>query len=231
MAYSPTHAVPAGGLPAWGTPDGSKPPVTTLEAGLDVQVVEERGQWARVSCSNGWEGWVDSGRLTVVMVPEPVVPEPVVPEPVTSYVAPAEGVRAWQEPDPAQPPIVTLAAGTELRLLEQRGQWAHVEASNGWTGWVDATLLQPAPSPEPTLSPEPTPSLEPTPSPEPVTSYVVPADGIQAWQEPDPAQHPIATLHGGTAVRLLEQRGQWAQVETPNGWTVWVDASRLAPEA
>lgn len=45
-------------------------------------------------------------------------------------------------PQAAGPFIATLAAGTVLRLLEQRGDWAHVSASNGWEGWVDARRLQ-----------------------------------------------------------------------------------------
>jgi len=61
--WGPTHAVPAGGMPAWATPDGSQPAVATLDAGLPVQVVAEATGWAHIVCSNGWEAWVNGSLL------------------------------------------------------------------------------------------------------------------------------------------------------------------------
>jgi hypothetical protein len=43
------------------------------------------------------------------------------------------------------PPLMDLAAGTEVRVLERLGEWARVDATNGWSGWVDARLLVSAP--------------------------------------------------------------------------------------
>lgn len=61
--WTPSHAVPSGGLPAWRAPDPSLAPVVGLEPGLPLQVVETAGEWARVVASNGWTGWVDGRRL------------------------------------------------------------------------------------------------------------------------------------------------------------------------
>jgi hypothetical protein len=58
-----------------------------------------------------------------------------------THEVPSTGMQAWAEPDPAQQPITRLAAGVELTVAEQRGDWAHVIGSNGWTGWVDARRL------------------------------------------------------------------------------------------
>ncbi len=60
--WMPSHAVPPQGLRAWGAPDPSGPVVANLAPGLPIQVVEVRGAWARVICSNGWTGWID-GRI------------------------------------------------------------------------------------------------------------------------------------------------------------------------
>ncbi len=60
---------------------------------------------------------------------------------MVSHVVPEGGVRAWAAPDPSQAAVAELAAGTELRVVEERGQWARVEASNGWSGWVDGARL------------------------------------------------------------------------------------------
>ncbi|MBI4261725.1 MAG: PrsW family intramembrane metalloprotease [Actinobacteria bacterium] len=61
-AWVATHRVPPEGLPAWATPDPSTAP-TALAGGLDLALVDRRGDWALVRASNGWTGWVDARRL------------------------------------------------------------------------------------------------------------------------------------------------------------------------
>jgi len=60
-----------------------------------------------------------------------------------THQAPAGGMPAWANPDPAAAPIAQLAARVQLRIDETRGAWARVTGSNGWTGWVDARRLGP----------------------------------------------------------------------------------------
>ena len=61
--WQPGHRVPADGLDAYDEPDGSREATTRLDAGLAVEVLEHRGDWALVRCSNGWTTWVDSRLL------------------------------------------------------------------------------------------------------------------------------------------------------------------------
>jgi hypothetical protein len=58
-----TSVVPPEGLSAWAAPDPAAAPIATLEAGLQLQVVERAGDWAKVLASNGWTGWVDARLL------------------------------------------------------------------------------------------------------------------------------------------------------------------------
>jgi len=60
-----------------------------------------------------------------------------------THAVPTGGTRAWADPDPAQDPITTLEARVRLSIAERRGDWARVVGSNGWTGWVDARVLEP----------------------------------------------------------------------------------------
>jgi hypothetical protein len=77
-----------------------------------------------------------------------------------THAAPDGGLRAWAAPDPSQQPITTIQARVEMIVLEQLGDWAHIECSNGWSAWVDARKLvaqhAPAPTPPPATS-EPSP--------------------------------------------------------------------------
>ncbi|MEV6670273.1 hypothetical protein [Streptomyces sp. NPDC051162] len=60
--FRPTHVVPPDGLPAWAAPDAA---VRTepLDPLLPVRLLDRRGDWGRVLCSNGWTAWVDSRPL------------------------------------------------------------------------------------------------------------------------------------------------------------------------
>lgn len=64
--WTATHRVPTGGLTAWAEPDPSGASIATLAEGLDVEVVEHLGEWARVRCDNGWTGWVGAAGLVPV---------------------------------------------------------------------------------------------------------------------------------------------------------------------
>ena len=67
--FRPTHVVPTDGMPAWETPDRSRPTVP-LDALLPLQLLDRSGDWGRILCANGWSAWVD-GRL---LVPVPQAP-------------------------------------------------------------------------------------------------------------------------------------------------------------
>ena len=58
-----------------------------------------------------------------------------------THVAPPEGLPAWPTPDGSQTPAATLDGGLDMQLLERRADWAQIECSNGWKGWVDARRL------------------------------------------------------------------------------------------
>lgn len=81
-----------------------------------------------------WPGDSGDGETRVL----PAVDAPFVP----THLIPAEGMAAWDVPDPARVPIAHLDPGLPVRLFEQRPDgWAHVGCSNGWSTWLDGRLL------------------------------------------------------------------------------------------
>ncbi|MCJ7725169.1 MAG: hypothetical protein MUP76_02105, partial [Acidimicrobiia bacterium] len=79
--------------------------------------------------------------------PDPAAAQTMVVDPAPIWAAthtvPGGGISAWAEPDPGLAPIAKLAARVELQVQEQRGAWARVTGSNGWSGWVDSRKLRP----------------------------------------------------------------------------------------
>ncbi len=139
-AYVPSHAVPDGGLAAWDVPDGLRPPAATLDPGLDVQLLERQGAWAHVVCSNGWETWVDAGRL--VPLSSEAGPQ-ATPTWVPSHVAPSGGMSTWLAASSTAPAGERLDPSLPVEVLERHHGWARIACSNGWQAWVDGGLLEP----------------------------------------------------------------------------------------
>ena len=111
--YRQTHVAPTEGLPAWAAPDGSAAPAANLDPGLDVMLLEQRGEWAHVRCSNGWEAWVD-GRRLVVAAPAPTTapvtaPSPTQTAPTPTTAPPPTPPQTAPTPTTAPPPTPTQA--------------------------------------------------------------------------------------------------------------------------
>ncbi|HEX9694867.1 MAG TPA: SH3 domain-containing protein [Actinomycetota bacterium] len=79
---------------------------------------------------------------TIATRAAPAEPPPTVPGWNATHRVPAPGIRAWAVPDPSAPVATRLRGGMGLRIIEARGDWTHVEASNGWRGWVDGRRLE-----------------------------------------------------------------------------------------
>lgn len=101
-SFLPSHAAPDGGLPAWAAPDPTQPVVATIEARVEMQVMERTGGWAKIVCSNGWSAWVDARRLVSLTSPPTSA---AVPTATSAKPRPALGAR-----DLVPPAVVVLAA-------------------------------------------------------------------------------------------------------------------------
>lgn len=151
VEFTPTHLVPAAGLPYWDDPDAERAPDGRADPGLEVMVLEEELGWARVRFSNGWETWVDGRRLDVRPQPEPEPALEAPPTPAAAFVAthavPAGGLDARAAPDAGTLVEHRLDAGLDVMVLEEVSGWARVRCSNGWEAWVDGRQLRPLAAP------------------------------------------------------------------------------------
>ena len=61
--FAAPHRTPAAGIATWPQPDANVPLGPTVAGGLDVQLLDRWGDWAKIVCSNGWSAWVDGRQL------------------------------------------------------------------------------------------------------------------------------------------------------------------------
>jgi hypothetical protein len=57
-------------------------------------------------------------------------------------------------------------------------------------------------------------------------THIVPADGMDAWAQPDGAGTPM-DLAEGLEVRVVQRAAEWARIETADGRAGWVDGRLL----
>ncbi|MGW6256867.1 hypothetical protein [Streptomyces sp. NPDC055085] len=173
-AFRPTHVVPQDGLPAWETPDPSRPTVA-LDALLPVQLVDRLGDWGRVVCANGWSAWVD-GRLLIGVPQVPpdasgppartADPRPLLArmeEALTEYRRAAEELAAGQTDGEA------FRARTQGRrigvVVDGESMWLYDGAHERWVYCDGARLstfaAERTPTTSPPIPPEPAPESRP----------------------------------------------------------------------
>ena len=130
-------------LPALAGPHAGGAVMGWVPAQAPVMTVERLGDWAHVLAPAGWSGWVDGRMLNRVTMPVPPPPPPAAWVPTHHATV---GMPSWSQPDPGSPAAGWLQPGLGVLLTERRGDWAHVSAPNGWSGWVDGRNLvaQPA---------------------------------------------------------------------------------------
>lgn len=58
-------------------------------------------------------------------------------------------------------------------------------------------------------------------------THLVPADGLDAWAEPDPSLPAVAHLDPRLDVQVVDRRDAWTRIVCSNGWSGWIDGSRL----
>ncbi len=135
-AWAPTHAIAPGGPTPYYARQDPAAPAGAVEAGVQVRLLVVDVGWAQVDASNGWSGWLDARALARLERQEPA-----------PAAWSASHVVVGSGPAPARPQpdssaeTTPVAVGVPLRLLDLDRGWAHVDASNGWSGWLDARQL------------------------------------------------------------------------------------------
>ncbi|MEV7617946.1 hypothetical protein [Streptomyces sp. NPDC089799] len=147
--FHPTHVVPREGLPAWETPDASRPTMP-LDAFLPVQLLSRRGAWGEIQCANGWTAWVDGRLLVTVPQPPPTGGRPLErAEDVRPLIARAADAldryrRAAEEHTAGRTDADTFRLSTRgLRagiVVDGEQVWLYDESSGRWM-YGDGTTL------------------------------------------------------------------------------------------
>ena len=157
-----------------------------LPRGTEVRILETLGNWAKVRDGNR-EGWVRSRFLAT-----------------QGHGQLLSSATLRRGPGTGHGQIRVVRGGTEVRVLEQSGNWARVRVG-GSTGWINARFLRVR------LVPRGNRNMA--------------AQGIFR-QGPGASYREVRTLSAGTAVNVLSRNGNWVRIRQ-NGQTGYVRARSI----
>ena len=232
--------------------------VDKLRDGDYVEILADKGGWARVETVQGKVGYVQTHYLRqlegiVVLPTTTATPAPTATAtPTATPGAPSQGasyarvslssassrLNLRSSPSTSSAIVATLDHGKIVRVLAASGSWVRVETASGQTGYVQSRYL--APIDGAVATPAPTATAAPTATPAPDAG--VPQDGDYARVRLSSASSRlnlrasastssaiVAKLGHGETVRVLAASGSWVRVETASGQTGYVQSRYLEP--
>ncbi|OAH50870.1 hypothetical protein AYL44_00860 [Microbacterium oleivorans] len=167
--------------------------VSTLVTGASVSAVATQGAWTKVTAGSV-SGWVDSSRLSSSKPSLPVTSKMQVKSKVVARAALTGNSAA----------VMTLAAGSEVTVVDSDGSWRAVRSGSS-TGWVLSSALV-------------------APAPKPATKVTTAALNLRS--APSTTGGIITTLAKGTTVTIVSTKGEWRQVKAGSR-TGWVHGAYL----
>ncbi|WP_037615585.1 hypothetical protein [Streptomyces aureus] len=215
--FRPTHVVPQDGLPAWESPDPSRPTVP-LDALLPVELVDRLGDWGRVLCANGWSAWVDGRLLIAVPQVPPAATRPLartadprpllarVEQALTAYRQAAEELAAGRLEAEA---FRARTQGSRIGVVvDGESMWLYDGEHERWV-YCDGARLS-------TFAAGTTPSAAPRESPRRPEEHEPPGDGPpepESGSAPEPAAaaEPSRCTEPGRAPEPGTARGRQAE--------------------
>ena len=232
--------------------------VDKLRDGDYVEILADKGGWARVETVQGKVGYVQTHYLRrlegiVVLPTTTATPAPTATAtPTATPGAPSQGasyarvslssassrLNLRSSPSTSSAIVATLDHGKIVRVLAASGSWVRVETASGQTGYVQSRYL--APIDGAVTTPAPTATAAPTATPRRMRTFrrtaTTPACACprpprgSTCARPPPHRPPSSPNSAMAKLfRVLAASGSWVRVETASGQTGYVQSRYLEP--
>lgn len=187
----------------------------------DVYPAEaKRGEWVRVSLSNGETAWISEGLVLLqVELDSPAAPPPVAYEGDLVVYPTKDRVSVTQSPLRGSTAVGRLNRGESAKLVDCVDGWLVVELTGGARGWINGTEARVAASKDPSIS------LSVSDSAWTIGKYptvTVTRTNVNFRAGAGISYPVIAMLQKGDLLRVIEKQGDWIKAVSPNGVTGWV---------
>jgi uncharacterized protein YgiM (DUF1202 family) len=209
-----------------------------LERGDMMPFMSEKDGWYEIEVEEGLSGWVSAKFSGLETVGAENLSPATEPEAEGETLA---GAEPMEEPEPADEVVDMVMAGDMLPLVSESGDWYQIQFEDETTGWVSKQFASLVSAPGEAADAMDVPDADPVPadpaseavatkqSPtpkSPITTVVVikvkEGSSLNVRSAPSSQGEVMGSLKSGDMRPLLEESGEWYQVELQDGTTGWV---------
>ena len=211
-------------------PSASSSVVGKLAHGTRVEVLETRGDWARI-LSAGAPGYVMKSYLQLEeSVPVPTPTAGVSPgQWATLTLSSTSGrMHVRQGPSTSTPSLDILSHGARVEVLGETGEWSNIRA-NGVVGYVKTQYLvfdAAAATPTPVATPTPAPTAGISPGQWATLNLGSSSGRMHVRQGPSTSTPSLDIIAHGARVEVLGEVGEWSNIRV-NGVVGYVKTQYL----
>ena len=108
---------------------------------------------------------------------------------------------------PGARPLEPVINGTAVKILLERGDWAHVKTAGGLSVWVHSDFVTAHQG-----------------------TYTIRADGVNAWSSPPPRdvdEEHLLTFQQGDEISIISRQGEWTRLRALNSVAGWMRRDQL----
>ena len=211
-------------------PSASSSVVGKLAHGTRVEVLETRGDWARILYA-GATGYVMKSYLQLEeSVPVPTPTAGVSPgQWATLTLSSTSGrMHVRQGPSTSTPSLDILSHGARVEVLGETGEWSNIRA-NGVVGYVKTQYLvfdAAAATPTPVATPTPAPTAGISPGQWATLNLGSSSGRMHVRQGPSTSTPSLDIIAHGARVEVLGEVGEWSNIRV-NGVVGYVKTQYL----
>ena len=215
-------------------PSASSSVVGKLAHGTRVEVLETRGDWARILYA-GATGYVMKSYLQLEeSVPVPTPTAGVSPgQWATLTLSSTSGrMHVRQGPSTSTPSLDILSHGARVEVLGETGEWSNIRA-NGVVGYVKTQYLvfdAATATPTPVATPTPAPTAGVSPGQWATLTLSSTSGRMHVRQGPSTSTPSLDILSHGARVEVLGETGEWSNIRA-NGVVGYVKTQYLVFDA
>ena len=211
-------------------PSASSSVVGKLAHGTRVEVLETRGDWARILYA-GATGYVMKSYLQLeesVPVPTPTAGVSPGQWATLTFSSTSGRMHVRQGPSTSTPSLDILSHGARVEVLGETGEWSNIRA-NGVVGYVKTQYLvfdAATATPTPVATPTPAPTAGVSPGQWATLNLGSSSGRMHVRQGPSTSTPSLDIIAHGARVEVLGEVGEWSNIRV-NGVVGYVKTQYL----
>ena len=184
------------------------PIVKELKKNDPLTIIEQKGDWIKVSASNS-TGWVASWLIKSVNIEASVSKQ---------VVAQVDHLNIRKEPSTSASVLSQLFTGQKATYIKESGDWIQIEYNN-FTGWINKKYISVVEESSENTNDDTATSQQEA---EELNYFTVNVSAVNIRKKPDLSSKKLGTIKLGEQFEVLSRDGNWIEIEYSKNKKGWV---------